>query len=74
MDRRVPVEALGLDDCLIKRVIGNHRTEFKILKILPSKSSMLFSNLVTDLSANSARVSACNDLIHLSQGQGDFIQ
>ena len=28
------------------------------LKILPSKSSMLFSNLVTDLSANSARVSA----------------
>lgn len=37
------------------------------LKILPSRSSMLFSNLVTDLSANSARVSACNDLIYFNQ-------
>lgn len=45
-----------------------------MLKTLPSKSSMLFSNLVTDLSANSARVSACNDLIHLSQGHGDSNQ
>lgn len=39
-----------------------------LLKILPSKSSMLFSNLVTDLSANSARVSACNDLFELKLG------
>lgn len=45
-----------------------------MLTTLPSKSSMLFSNLVTDLSANSARVSACKDLIHLSEGQGDSDQ
>lgn len=28
---------------------------------------MLFSNLVTDLSANSARVSACKDSIYFNQ-------
>jgi hypothetical protein len=30
---------------------------------------MLFSNLVTDLSANSARVSACEDLIWVKVGK-----
>lgn len=60
-------DALGLAKCFARSVF-NHKTKLKTkLKILPSKSSMLFSNLVTDLSANSARVSACNDSIYFSQ-------
>lgn len=33
--------------------------EINCKKVIPSKSSMVFSSLATDLSANSARVSAC---------------
>lgn len=32
--------------------------DFRLLANVPSKSSMVFSSLATDLSANSARVSA----------------
>lgn len=55
-----------------KMTLPGHYSAIRIklktkLKILPSKSSMLFSNLVTDLSANSARVSACNNSIYFNQ-------
>lgn len=41
-------------------------------RVIPSKSSMLFSSLVTDLSANSARVSAWDKKSHTEAEMGEF--